>query len=135
MKKEHGKEPVSGSRVERWTRFLGAISRLVWVIAIVVVLALVGRWLFVRGSGNSSPPRVVTKPVVSQVDWKKVDADVAEVLQRGRIAAEAAAGERLDTWIAKNMERVDADFLPWYFSYWTQQELGLKSLLYEVVHW
>jgi len=135
MAKKRAGDVPARSGVERWTRFLGAATRFLWIIVVVVLLALVGRWLFFKGSGLDTRPKIQTKPLVARVDWSRVDAEVARVLRRGRTAAEAFAGQHLDEWIAANMERVDMEFLPWYFSYWTQQELGLKSLLYQVVHW
>jgi len=105
-KKREGNEPVQ-SGVERWTRFLGAATRFLWIIVVVVLLALVGRWLFFRGSGLDTRPKIQTKPMVARVDWSRVDAEVARVLQKGRTAAEAFAGQHLDEWIAANMERVD----------------------------
>ncbi|HDP94734.1 MAG TPA: hypothetical protein ENN40_05155 [Candidatus Aminicenantes bacterium] len=136
MSRKHAKDSPSLRGVERWTRFLGAVTRFLWIIVVVVLLALVGRRLFFSGGDAADGrPRIQTKPVVEKVDWTQVDAEVARVLRNGRTAAAEFAGQRLDQWIAANMERVDSDFLPWYFNYWTQQELGLKSLLYQVVHW
>lgn len=135
MAKKHRDDSPARGGVERWTRLLGAATRFLWIIVVVVLLALVGRWLFFSGGGVDSRPRIQTKPVLPRVDWSRVDADVAVVLRDGRQAAANFAATRLDEWIAANMERVDQEFLPWYFSYWTQQELGLKSLLYQVVHW
>lgn len=136
MNRKHENDPSSPKGVERWTRFLSAVTRFLWIIVVVVLLALVGRWLFFSDAkGVDERPRIQTKPVVENVDWARVDAEVAEVLRNGRTAAEEFAQQRVDQWIAANMERVDEEFLPWYFNYWTQQELGLKSLLYQVVHW
>lgn len=136
MSRKQANDSPSPRGVERWTRFLSAVTRFLWIIVVVVLLALLGRWLFFSGAerGNGRP-RIQTKPVVEKVDWSRVDAEVAKVLHKGRTAAAEFAGQRVDQWIAANMQRVDSEFLPWYFSYWTQQELGLKSLLYQVVHW
>lgn len=136
MSRKQNDAPPTQGKVERWTRLLGSVTRFLWVIVVVVLLAVIGRWLFLRDAGaGDERPRIQTKPLVEQVDWSRVDAEVAEVLQRGRIAAAEFCRQRMDEWIAANMERVDNEFLPWYFGYWTQQELGLKSLLYQVVHW
>jgi hypothetical protein len=51
-------------------------------------------------------------------------------MQDARSHAEQAATAQLDAWVAQLMQRVDHDFLPWYFSYWNQQVLGLKGLWY-----
>ena len=48
--------------------------------------------------------------------------------------ADATANARLDTWITSMMQRVDSDFLPWYFGYFTQQTLGLKSAWFWASH-
>jgi len=72
---------------------------------------------------------------VEKIDWAKVNKKIESVMMEARKETEALASERLDFWIDQNMARVDSDFLEWYFGYWTQQGLGLKALLAQVIHW
>jgi hypothetical protein len=46
---------------------------------------------------------------------------------QAKSAAETTAAQKLGAWAAALMRRVDDDFLEWYFSYWTQQKLGVKG--------
>ncbi|MCK4835471.1 MAG: hypothetical protein KAT17_02485, partial [Candidatus Aminicenantes bacterium] len=78
---------------------------------------------------------IIEKPVLKRIPWESVNLEIKEVLQKSRKIAEGSADQKLDNWIAGLMERVDKDFLEWYFSYWTQQKIGLKSLLYQVLNW
>ncbi len=71
-------------------------------------------------------PRVAVPP--DPIPWEKVDANVATAATAARNHAESVAARHLETWNAQLLARIDADFLPWYFSYWNQQTLGLKAL-------
>ena len=122
-------------RIAAWSDLLKSISKFLWLIVIIVVLAALGK-LFVFKSGKDSPTmKPVKKPVVEKIDWSQVDKEIEKIMIAARKETEKLGAEKLDQWVGKKMELVDSDFLEWYFSYWTQQELGLKSLLAQVWHW
>ena len=128
------------SRLALWVRLLESIGRflvrLVWVAVILVVLAAAGQYLWMRAMPHNPPAVKTSKPIVQpSVPWSEVDQALATALEQSRRAAEREASQRLDEWIAGLMQRVDDDFLPWYFSYWNQQRLGLEGLYQEAVHW
>ena len=66
--------------------------------------------------------------MVQPIPWHEVDQAIATAITDTRKSTEAFASQQLDEWIAVFMERVDTDFLDWYFSYWTQQLFGLEGL-------
>lgn len=123
-------------RIQAWGSFLHSLSRFLWLAVILIVLVVLGKLFLFKGSDTTGPDtRPVKKPVVQKVRWEEINADIARVMAEVRQDTETAAGKKLDLWIDKQMVRVDGDFLPWYFSYWTQQKIGLKSLLYQVLNW
>lgn len=48
--------------------------------------------------------------------------------------AEQFASQELDRWISQLIQRIDYDFLDWYFSYWNQTVIELQSLYHETIH-
>jgi len=147
LKNKKGEEPKS-TKIYAWSDFIKSISKILWVIVIIIILILLGQLsLFKSSKKEMKPPEIKKKKVVSTVDWSKVNKEIEIILKDARkktevIASkklnlwiEVIASKKLNLWIDKNMERVDKNFLNWYFSYWTQQGIGLKSLLYQVLHW
>jgi len=136
-KNDRGKDYEGKSRrIHAWSDLLKSLSRFLWLLVIVVVLVALGK-MFVFKGGQEAPGRMktVTKPVVQKVEWSKVNAEIEDEMRAAREESEILAAEKLDLWIEGLMRCVDGDFMDWYFSYWTQQKIGLKSLLYQVLHW
>jgi hypothetical protein len=128
------------SRLSLWSRFLDSASRalvrLLWVVVVLVILAGVGKYLWMRYQ-EDEPRLVRTERTIARpaVAWNAVDQAVVDALERSREAARDLASERLDAWVADLMRRVDEDFLPWYFGYWNQQLLGLTGVYQQALHW
>lgn len=142
MTRNRGESDQQGDNVERksgrlyaWSALLRSVSKLLWVFVIMIVLVAVGKIFVFKSAKKDLPPKPIQKRVVPQVDWSQVNKEVETILLGARRKTAATASAKLDQWIDKNMQRVDDDFLEWYFSYWTQQQIGLKSLLYQVIHW
>ncbi len=118
-------------------RLLDAIGRnalrLVWAAVLLVILASAGRWFWAQQAQPPHPPK--ESMVVQPVDWRGVDAAVVDVVQQAKAAARAHAEQGLAQWRAQLVTRIDDDFLEWYFSYWTQQRLGLEGLVATGMHW
>ena len=104
------------------------LTNTIWITIVVVVLAAVGRYLVLRDTDKVAQIRPQEKPIVQFIPWDGVDKAVAMAMIETRKSTEAFASRKLDKWIAELMNRVDPDFLDWYFSYWTQQLLGLEGL-------
>lgn len=127
-------EPQQPSKVYAWSHLIRSVSKFLWVLVVLIVLAALGK-MFLFKSAKDQPRREVVKPVVEKIDWGLVNKEIEKVVVAARKEVEVLAGKKLEVWIEKNMNRVDQNFLDWYFSYWTQQKLGLKSLLAQVWHW
>jgi len=114
----------------------------IWVILLVIILAAIGWYLVqknlaveLKEDSRAAEESSSVKPVVPAINWGEVDTALAGVLQDAREEARQYAEAELDIWIASLMERIDESFLDWYFSYWTQQMLGLKGLYQYGVHY
>ncbi len=112
--------------------FLGTLFRtaIIMGILMVAIIKLPEILTYLQTSRKEAAPRREKVPVPAPIDWTSVDAAVAEILKTARRQAERSAESRLTDWTDTMLERVDNDFLSWYFDYWNQQVLGLKSLWY-----
>lgn len=117
------------------SELLRSISKVLWTIAFLILVAGLGKLLIFRSSEKISHPDKVEKPVLEKIDWRMVNRDIKLGLEKSRKHVEELASKDLDKWTQKLMIRVDEDFLPWYFSYWTQQKMGLEGLLAQIWHW
>lgn len=135
----------SCTRVERAAEKLASLSRLLTAgtslvyrggaFALLVLAAGAGFW-FLRSLSMPAESRPNVRyadtlrlvSVREPIPWEKVDAAVAEAAARSRAKAEGYASGELETWNTQLMVRIDSDFLPWYFGYWNQQAIGLKTV-------
>lgn len=130
-----GEYDKRSDRLNAWSNLIRSFSKLLWIFVIFIIIAGLGK-LFIFKSGKNVPSRtIIEKPVLKRIPWESVNLEIKEVLQKSRKIAEGSADQKLDNWIAGLMERVDKDFLEWYFSYWTQQKIGIKGLLAQIWHW
>jgi hypothetical protein len=122
------------------TRLFDSITKLIWAVVVLLVLAGLGR-LFVFKStpegegGPGSTVRTAPTPVVTPVPWDEVDQALLTAIQNAHARARALAEERLDVWVGELTQRIDEDFLDWYFGYWNQQIFGITGLYQSVAHW
>ena len=124
------------NRIYAWSDFLRSSSKILWVLVFIIILVAVGKTFLFKSSDKSKMrPVTIKKPVVTKVEWSQVNQKIRSVMKIAREKTEQEASAKLDEWIQTMMVRVDEDFLDWYFGYWTQQKMGLKSLLYQVLNW
>lgn len=134
---------MAGNKLQKTAEVLEALRRILtsglWLAVFIIILASIGWFISNTQNGDRSGVRSslekVIKPAEPPIDWSGVDASVAAALRTARLEARRYAEAELDKWIADMMERVDSSFLDWYFSYWTQQVLGLKGLYQYGVHY
>jgi hypothetical protein len=113
-----------GDRLSAWVRLCEALgsltSKMAWALVAIVILAAVGRHLYVVAPGKQRAARHerrTTVSVPSPIPWQEVDHAMVEALRTAHQVAEEVATARLQTWVRDLEQRIDADFLTWYFSY------------------
>ncbi len=119
-----------------WSEFLRALAsfltKLIWTAILLVILAAVGRYLYLNAdvipTGLESPRMREVPPV--EPDWDRIDSQICRALEPARDAAQAHASQAYAAWMKTLRQRVEADFLDWYFGYFNQQWLGLKGVYY-----
>jgi hypothetical protein len=122
-----GRHSMATEKIAAWTRLL---SRVIWFVIVLIGAATVGQWLVTDQSATAPPAQTAKSLPKPAINWAQVDADIVHVLKDAASAAEEAATHKLEVWTNALMQRVDDDFLDWYFGYWNQQSLGLKALWY-----
>ena len=127
------------SRLATITQFIKATSLLIWSVVAFIIVAGLGYHFFLSepaGVGVAQPKKLIkekSKPVPPV--YNELDKAVEEALDKARADARQYALSQLDKWDKELRERVDNDFLPWYFSYWNTQIRGVKALYYGAIHW
>lgn len=126
--------PISGYQ---WLKLIHKTSvSLIWLIVLLIIAAAIGKYLIFAPPHVPKPTyATVSKPVVPPIPWQDVDAHLIEAVTQARQHTEHFVEPRISQWIDELMQRVDDDFLPWYFSYWNQQLLGLNGLYQGTIHW
>ena len=107
---------------------LNILRKTIWVIIGIIILATIGRYLSLSNSPAPGTRSPAEKPVAERIAWNDVDQAIAEAMSTARKSTDNFASQSIDIWLAELTVRVDTDFLEWYFSYWTQQLLGLEGL-------
>jgi len=110
------------------------IDRIIWLIVLGIIAAIIGTLVVSQQPKLAVAPPVYA-PVVNPVRWEEVDQTIRSDLVAAHNTVEQYASKKLDLWVDGLMEKVDSSFLPWYFGYWNQQSLGVKSLFQTAYRW
>ncbi|MGQ4809123.1 hypothetical protein NKDENANG_02525 [Candidatus Entotheonellaceae bacterium PAL068K] len=121
-----------------WARLLEALgsltSKIIWSIVAVVILTGIGRYLYFSSQTHPNETGLekakTTAPMHPPIPWHEVDQALVAALKASHKAADTYASKTIDHWAKDLEQRIDKDFLDWYFSYLQQQWLGLKALGY-----
>ncbi|MEL7038285.1 MAG: hypothetical protein AAFO04_22115 [Cyanobacteria bacterium J06592_8] len=123
-------------RILAWVQLFRSISPLIWAIVILVVIIPLGGQFFLNQAFSSSsinresePQTVVVQP---SINWQEVDTAVAEALTTAHNQAESYASDQLTLWTDDLMQRVDDNFLDWYFGYFNQKQVEFKSVFVQL---
>jgi hypothetical protein len=74
-------------------------------------------------------PRRREQPIVKSIDLSALTPELRRAVESARAEGLQHARSELDKLHAVAMNKVDGDFLEWYFGYWTQQRLALSYAL------
>ena len=94
------------------------------IIALIVGLA---------GCATPDRPSDLTPPVyVSEKTWWQVNGDISAVSLEAKESASNYARGSMEKWRNLLHKRTEADFIPWFTDYWTQQWLAIKVAWYKL---
>lgn len=102
-----------------------SIITLRWPL-ILAAIALAGCATTER-SPTPPPPIEVSASV-----WRQVDSDIVAESRDATAAAKDFARQRMERWKQLAGQKAEADFIPWFSSYWTQQWLTAKLAWYKL---
>ena len=91
--------------------------------------------LIVAPTGCSTPelpPDSAPPVLISERTWQQVDSDIANASTAATESARDYARVAVNHWISLVQERTEAEFIPWFGSYWTQQWLTGKMAWYKL---
>ena len=88
-------------------------------LALTILLTLTG---IIPVWGGISPASGANISANSSIDWYQVDRDLINAIRLAHDSTEEFAAAELNDWVDNLMEKVDNNFLMWYFSYWNQKE-------------
>jgi hypothetical protein len=112
---------------------LDVIYKIIWIAVVLIVLATIGKYFFLQNNTKNNLSQKKQEIPIT-IDWKKVNDDIVNAVRDAEGKANNYAEKELENFNSELKERVDKDFLPWYFSYWTQQKLGLLALYHAALH-
>ncbi len=125
------------NRMLAWVELLRAIAPIIWAVVIALVLIPLAGQFLIHQAFQPSTPAPVSQPVeevtVTQgINWSVVDEAIASALSQAHDQAENYASQELDLWVDELMMRVDENFLDWYFGYFNQKKIELKSVFIQL---
>lgn len=122
-------------RILALSQFIKSISPIIWTFVILIVVISVWGKISIDSIGGKythhshddiSNGRVeITVPSIPP----QINSDLILALRNARAKSETYASEKLDEWINQLRERVDNDFLNWYFNYFTQLDIGFQAII------
>jgi hypothetical protein len=75
----------------------------------------------------------VTPPVqISERTWRQIDSDIGTASLVATGQARHYAQGSMESWRDRVQSRTEADFIPWFTGYWTQQWLAIKVAWYKL---
>jgi hypothetical protein len=91
--------------------------------------------LMVALAGCATPeraPDLAPLVQISESTWQQLDRDMGDASSAATESAWDYARVALDNWMSLVQKRTEADFIPWFGGYWTQQWLAIKVAWYRL---
>ena len=109
--------------------FYGTVLLMLRALLVALLVALAGC------ATPERPPDQVPLPVhvpVPESTWWQVDSDIGDASLAAKESARDYARVAMDNWMSLVQKRTEADFIPWFTGYWTQQWLAIKVAWYKL---
>ncbi|WP_434610792.1 hypothetical protein [Pseudomonas sp. Z6-20] len=86
--------------------------------------------LVLAGCATSQRGQPVATVAIAQDTWRQVDRQIIVASKSALEQAQLYARGSMEHWRVLVYERTEAEFIPWFSSYWTQEWLALKVSWY-----
>lgn len=106
--------------------FFGTVFFNLRFLVIVLMVGLAGCAAPERAPGKMLPVHV------PEETWWRVDRDISAASLAAQGPARNYAGGYMERWRDRVRQRSEADFIPWFTGYWTQQWLAVKVAWYKL---
>lgn len=94
------------------------------IVALLVALA--------GCASQERPPEPPPRVVIPESTWRQIDSDIVAASQDATGEAKDYAHDLMRRWRNLVFQRTDAEFIPWFSSYWTRQWLTMKVTWYQL---
>ncbi len=95
-------------------------------------LALILALLLLAGCGSRQRVPETPPVVLSPAAWQQVDREIVMASRGAAGSAGDYARRSMQVWRQEVQKHTEADFIPWFTGYWTQQWLTLKVAWYKM---
>ncbi|SDS17226.1 hypothetical protein [Pseudomonas oryzae] len=95
-------------------------------------LLIVALLLSLAGCAGRERPPQPPPPHVSASTWRQIDSDIFAASLSASEQASSYAQQNMQRWMDLVYQRTEAEFIPWYSSYWTRQWLTMKVAWYKM---
>jgi hypothetical protein len=111
--------------------FHGTAIFVLCALGVALMLSLAGCATQERASTERAP--ALAPPVhVSESTWWEIDNDIGAASLAAKEPARKYAYDSMERWKDRIQKRTEADFIPWFTDYWTQQWLTIKVAWYKL---
>lgn len=93
---------------------------------------IVALMVAVAGCATSDRTSDQPLPVIPESTWRQIDSDIAAASQEATRQTTNHAHELMAEWMDLVYRRTDAEFIPWFSSYWTRQSLTMRVTWYKL---
>jgi len=129
---------MSNDKLSQWSNFINSIANLltkiIWIALILIIMSSLGKYFISKKVKKYAPMVTESHKINYNVTWSEIDKRIVKGMKLAEKKAKLYAKQELQVYGDKLKERIDKDFLDWYFGYWTQQVLGIKGLYHEIFH-
>lgn len=124
------------NRLLAWVQLIRAIAPFIWLaVILIVIIPLVGQLFISQAFSEKTAIKNTDAPqevFIQKVDWSQIDAGMVSALEAARESAKNYAESELDIWVDELNNRVDNNFLDWYFGYFNQKQREFKTFFVQV---
>lgn len=135
MSKKNGKDHI---KLINWSNFISvlanSLSKIIWAIIALILVASIGSYMHTKNNETYNLTKAEREKIIKTIPINQINKEIVNILKVAEEKTQTTAEASLDEWINAMQERIDENFLPWYFGYWSQQVRGLKYFYYTIYY-